>query len=160
MAVRPNVGGSHKSRRAEAGDLVACAEGRATGTTLVASHLIVLLNQHKDTQRRWAKPETGMDTKPERFSRKTAGLPGTLLAEYIRCGKPSCHCMCGGPRHGPYWRRFWREDGRTRSAYVRGADIDTTRRSIAQWHRSHPSLRAVLRELRELSRLGKEAGLW
>jgi hypothetical protein len=101
-----------------------------------------------------------MDAKPERFSRKREGLPGTMLAEYVRCGKPTCHCRPDGSGHGPYWRRFWREGGRTHSAYVRRADVDATRRAIAQWRRSHPSLRAVLRELRGLSSLGKEAGLW
>jgi hypothetical protein len=101
-----------------------------------------------------------MDAEPERFSRKTAGLPGTLLAEYIRCGKPTCRCMHDGTGHGPYWRSFWREGGRTRSAYVRRADVDATRLAIAQVRRSHLSIRSLLRDLRALSTLGKEAGLW
>ena len=104
--------------------------------------------------------DAGLDANAERISRKTAGLPETLLAEYIVCSKPTCHCSCDGTRHGPYWRRFWREAGRTRSAYVRRADVDATRRAIAVWRRSHPSLRAVRRELRELRSLGKEACLW
>jgi hypothetical protein len=101
-----------------------------------------------------------MDAKPKRISRKVAGLPGTLLAEYVRCGKPTCRCMREGPGHGPYWRRFWREAGRTRSAYVRHADVELTRRAIDQWRHTHPSMRSLLRDLRTLSTLGKEAGLW
>jgi hypothetical protein len=101
-----------------------------------------------------------MDAKPEQFSRKAVGLPGSLLAEYVRCGTPTCRCMHTGPAHGPYWRRFWREDGRTYSAYVRRAEVDATRRAIAQWHRTHPSLRSLHRDLRALGALGKEAGLW
>jgi hypothetical protein len=104
--------------------------------------------------------EASTVTKAERFSRKTAALPGTLLAEYIRCGKPTCHCRRDGRRHGPYWRRFWREAGRTRSAYVRCADVDATRRAIAQWRHTHPSMRSLLHELRALNSLCKEAGVW
>jgi hypothetical protein len=101
-----------------------------------------------------------MDAKSKRISRKTAGLPGSLLAEYVRCGKPNCRCANSGARHGPYWRRFWREAGRTHSAYVGQADLDATRHAIEQWRRSHPSLRSMHRDLRTLSTLGKEAGLW
>lgn len=25
-----------------------------------------------------------------------------LIHQYIRCGKPNCHCANGGERHGPY----------------------------------------------------------
>ena len=101
-----------------------------------------------------------MDASLERISRKTLGLPGSLVMEFIRCGKPTCHCMRGGLGHGPHFRRFWREDGRTHSAYVRRAEVDATRRAIAQWHRTHPTLRSLHRDLSMLSALGKEAGLW
>ena len=101
-----------------------------------------------------------MVVKPEQMSRKTTGLPGTLLAEYVRCGKPACRCMSGGPRHGPYWRRFWREGGRSRSAYVRRTDVEATRQAIAQWRLSHLSVRAMLREFRALNAICEEAGLW
>lgn len=40
----------------------------------------------------------------------------TLRRQYVLCGKP--HCV---RRHGPYWYAFWKEGGRTRSAYV-GSD--------------------------------------
>jgi hypothetical protein len=83
-----------------------------------------------------------------------------LVAEYVRCGKTACRCMRGGPGHGPHFRRFWREAGRTRSAYVRQADVDATRQAIAQWLRTHPSLRSLHRDLRALTSLGKETGLW
>jgi hypothetical protein len=101
-----------------------------------------------------------MIRKPEQISRKAVGLPGSLLAEYVRCGTRTCRCMRAGAPHGPYWRRFWREDGRTRSAYVRQAEVDATRLAIAQWHRTHPSMRSLYRDLRALGALGKEAGLW
>jgi hypothetical protein len=98
-------------------------------------------------------------TNSMQFSTKVAPLPGSLHARYARCGTPTCRCA-RGDLHGPYWRRFWREDGRTRSAYVGQADLDATRHAIEQWRQSHPSIRSLLRDLRALSTLGKEAGLW
>ena len=48
-------------------------------------------------------------------------LPGTVVAQMVRCGKPGCRCA-RGELHGPYYYRLWREGGRLRKAYVaRGA---------------------------------------
>ncbi len=56
-----------------------------------------------------------------------ARQPGTVLPQYIRCGKPACRCATG-ELHGPYFYRFWRdEDGRLRKVYVRRADLDEVR---------------------------------
>jgi len=38
--------------------------------------------------------------------------------EYVRCGKPNCHCATWSPGHGPYWYEYWREGHRTRKRYV------------------------------------------
>ena len=43
---------------------------------------------------------------------------GTLRLEFVRCGKESCKKCARGPAHGPYWYRYWKEQGRTRSKYV------------------------------------------
>lgn len=32
---------------------------------------------------------------------------GYLVAEMVRCGKPTCHCQRGN-RHGPYWYLYYR----------------------------------------------------
>lgn len=37
---------------------------------------------------------------------------GTLQLEMVRCGK------CRSCPHGPYWYKYWKEAGRTRSKYV------------------------------------------
>ena len=49
-------------------------------------------------------------------------LPGAVCPQYVRCGKDRCKCEAG-ELHGPYYYRFWREDGRLRKAYVRPADL-------------------------------------
>src|SRR5262245_41250446 len=90
--------------------------------------------------------------KSEQISRKTAGLPGTLLAEYVRCGKPACGCMSGGSRHGPYFRRFWREGGRTRSVYVPLAQVAQVDAACARYRQLHMSRRAFRRMLRDFDR--------
>ncbi len=47
---------------------------------------------------------------------------GSVSAQWVRCGKPSCRCA-RGERHGPYYYRFWREDGRLRKRYVPAAEV-------------------------------------
>ena len=97
-----------------------------------------------------------MRTRSAQFSPKTGArpavtpLPGSLHAEWVRCGKAGCRCAAG-QRHGPYWWRHVMERGRKRRVYVRRADVARVRAGIALWHLRHPSLRAMLRELRALS---------
>ncbi len=49
-------------------------------------------------------------------------LPGTVHAQYIRCGRGGCKCA-GGQLHGPYYYRFYREGRRLHKRYVRRADL-------------------------------------
>jgi hypothetical protein len=90
-----------------------------------------------------------------RFSPKTSGpqpLPGSLCAEYARCGKAACRCARGA-RHGPYFRRYWRENDRTRREYIRAADLAQVREALAAWRALHPPLwrlRVILAELERL----------
>ncbi len=93
----------------------------------------------------------------ERINPKTSEpLPGSLHAEYARCGKAACRCMKGGTPHGPYWRRSWRAGGRTHTAYVRLEDVEQTEAALARWRQRHPSVRSLIRELRALWRLVEE----
>jgi hypothetical protein len=63
--------------------------------------------------------------------------------------------------HGPYYYRFWREQGRLRKAYVRTKDVAHVRAACTHWRRAHAQeraerkqahteLRALLSELRRL----------
>jgi hypothetical protein len=96
--------------------------------------------------------------KKGRIVHKTAAvepLPGSLHAAWVRCGKPRCKCA-GGVSHGPYWRRQWREHGRTQRQYVKRADVEQVRERLAAWRAAHPPV-ATLREhlaiLRRVMRL-------
>ena len=60
-------------------------------------------------------------------------LPGAVCAQYVRCGKPDCKCA-RGELHGPYWYRFWREDGcKLHKQYVRKADLEAVRAACAAY---------------------------
>lgn len=98
----------------------------------------------------------------EQFSLKTAKpsampLPGSLHAEWVRCGKALCRCMNGGPPHGPYWRRFWRDGERTRKQYVPLAKLGVTQAACDRHQQLHLSRRAFHRMARAFSTLNDAA---
>ena len=91
----------------------------------------------------------------EQFLSKTDAvtpLPGSVHARYVRCGKPACHCA-RGERHGPYFRRIWREGGATRSIYVPLAGVPAARAACAGYDQLHPSRRAFQRMVRRLEQV-------
>lgn len=51
-----------------------------------------------------------------------SSVPAALIEQYVRCGKPGCHCAHGN-KHGPYHYLFYRLDGRLRKRYVAKADV-------------------------------------
>ena len=53
-------------------------------------------------------------------------LPGTVCVQWTRCNRPNCHCA-RGTLHGPYYCRFWRENGRLRKKYVKRSDLEKVR---------------------------------
>ena len=83
---------------------------------------------------------------------KILPLPGVLLANGVRSGKPACRCTRGA-LHGPYLYRRWREGGRQRRQYVRPAEVEQVRTGIEAWHDLHPPARALRDELAGLRRL-------
>jgi hypothetical protein len=93
----------------------------------------------------------------EQFSPKTRLTPlsGSVHAEFVRCGKSGCRCEHGNP-HGPYFRRFWREAGRTRSRYIRLVDVPAVAAACDRHAEIHTSRRAFKRMLRDFSRLSDE----
>jgi hypothetical protein len=74
---------------------------------------------------------------------------GALSETYRTCGRASCHCQQGGPKHGPHLNISYRgEKGKTTGYYVpRGAE-QATREGVAAWQK----LQACLRELAELNK--------
>ena len=45
-------------------------------------------------------------------------LGGTYRREMVSCGKGRCRKCAGGPGHGPYWYRYYRQGGKLVSRYV------------------------------------------
>ena len=92
---------------------------------------------------------------PEEDARE--GIPGTVVTNRVRCGKPGCRCARGDP-HGPYFYRYWYEGGRRCKAYVRQEEVTEVAAGIARWRELHPPLWSTRQELAERNRLGKEVG--
>jgi hypothetical protein len=43
----------------------------------------------------------------------------TYQQEYVRCGKDRCQrCSEGAEGHGPYWYKYWRDQGKQRKKYL------------------------------------------
>ena len=53
-------------------------------------------------------------------------LPGVVLEQWIRCGRKNCRCSSGAP-HGPYFYRYWRQDGHLHKTYVPRDEVETVR---------------------------------
>jgi len=91
---------------------------------------------------------------------------GAVCAKFVRCGRPWCRCMNGGPRHGPYYIRYWREGGRRHKEYIR-LDAAQERRTACDERRSREredrrriedgrkAWRTLLGALRAYERLGR-----
>jgi hypothetical protein len=63
-----------------------------------------------------------------------------------RCGRPSCRCHHGGPRHAGQHLTF-KERGKTRSVYVPKALLPEVR----AWLAEHHCLKHLLHEIHQLS---------
>jgi hypothetical protein len=97
-----------------------------------------------------------LDRTKSRDSLPKTWLPGTVLAQWVRCSRPNCRCA-QGELHGPYHSRFWWEDGRLRKVYVRPAELDEVRarcearrrarRTLQDGWDTWRALRAAVREV-------------
>lgn len=74
---------------------------------------------------------------------------GTLSETYRTCGNPGCHCLQGGPKHGPHLNISYRgENGKTTGYYVPQGAEEATREGVAAWQK----LQGCLRELAEMNK--------
>jgi len=80
------------------------------------------------------------------------GLPGCVIAQYRRCGRPNCRCA-SGPQHGPYFFHYWRAGGTARKRYVARLDAPRVAALCDRYRARAPSRRAVRRALRDCARL-------
>ena len=78
-------------------------------------------------------------------------LPGTVHAQYVRCGTSGCRCA-RGDLHGPYYYRFSWSGGKLRKRYVRLQDVETVRAACESRRLREKRRRAARRTNRELVR--------
>ncbi|HOI67559.1 MAG TPA: hypothetical protein PLD03_13265 [Thiomonas arsenitoxydans] len=72
-------------------------------------------------------------------------LAASLVTVRRTCGKPSCHCAHGHKHVGHYLT--WKEQGKTRSAYVPQALLP----QVQQWQHEYRRLKRLLAEVSQLS---------
>ena len=84
---------------------------------------------------------------------------GAICVRWVRCGRAWCRCMQGGPKHGPYYARYWWHAGRRYKRYVRQVDGEqattacAVRREAQRDQRAQAeSARQAWREIRALIR--------
>jgi len=74
--------------------------------------------------------------------------PGSLVARYRKCGKPSCHCAAEeGGGHGPSWSLTRQVHGKTVTRIIPPSAVEQTKEQIAE----HRRLRRLTGELVEVS---------
>jgi len=59
-------------------------------------------------------------------------LAGSLVKQFVVCGKPGCRCQ-RGQKHGPFNYLYWKEQGRSRSLYVPRGRVAEMRRQIQNY---------------------------
>jgi hypothetical protein len=89
-------------------------------------------------------------------------LPGTVCAQMVRCGKPSCRCA-RGELHGPYFYRFVWQGGKQRKIYVKQQEAAQVRQACemrrenaraerSEFEANRLAVRRLLADLAELEK--------
>jgi hypothetical protein len=83
-------------------------------------------------------------------------MAGSLVEQYVTCGKPRCRCT-RGQKHGPLYYLYWKEQGRSRSLYVPREKVSELRRQIRNYRRFQAELtRWLRRQLQDWQRTMEE----
>ncbi len=83
-------------------------------------------------------------------------LSGSLVQQYVTCGKLNCRCT-RGQKHGPLYYLYWKEQGRSRSLYVPRHRVGELRRQIQNYRQFQRKLTTLLRrQLRDWQRTLQE----
>ena len=62
--------------------------------------------------------------------------PGILTQQYNVCGKAGCRCKADPPqRHGPYYQLSFTRQGKSRTQFVKAADLRLVRRQVRNYQR-------------------------
>jgi hypothetical protein len=83
-------------------------------------------------------------------------LPGTVCAQWVRCGRWNCRCATG-KLHGPYYYRLWRDGGKLRKTYVRRSEVDRVRARCEARRQFQRDLQAGWQGWRQMVAIVREA---
>ncbi len=90
-------------------------------------------------------------------------LPGSVHRQWVKCGKPWCHCMKQGTKHGPYHYWFRREAGRLVKQYIKATNLGVVRAAIAarreEERRQQQVSREAMRFIQDRSQYLRDHGL-
>jgi hypothetical protein len=76
-------------------------------------------------------------------------LHASLIERFLKCGKPSCHCHAGGPKHGPfsYLNRCFGK-GQLQSLLLKSPNqIDQSRQGLA----AYAQVQAIFDEISQIN---------
>lgn len=80
--------------------------------------------------------------------------PGILTQQYNVCGKPGCRCKADPPqRHGPYYQLSFTRQGKSRTQFVKAADLRLVRRQVRNYQRLRTLVDRWIRWGMKLARL-------
>ena len=68
-------------------------------------------------------------------------VAGSLVEQYVTCGKPTCRCA-RGDKHGPLYYLYWKEENRSRSLYVPREEVETLRTQLDTYRQFQAELLA------------------
>jgi len=89
-------------------------------------------------------------------------IPGAVIVQMVRCGKPSCKCA-RGELHGPYFYRYWRHGGRLHKTYVRKNEAAAMKAACDNYRNEQREIRQMIldneQQWRDMKARLKELGL-
>ena len=78
-------------------------------------------------------------------------MPGSVHAQYVRCGKPTCKCA-RGELHGAYFYHFVRVGGRLTKRYLKAHEVEQMQVACTAQREEDKARRAQSRETWQLIR--------
>jgi hypothetical protein len=82
----------------------------------------------------------------KQLTSSTPALAASLVQIRKHCGRASCHCLQGGPKHTA-WHLTCKVDGKTRVVYV---PVDLLE-DVRSWIEEHRRLRRLQQEISQLT---------
>lgn len=72
-------------------------------------------------------------------------MRGSVCERRVRCGRSGCWCTQKGSRGHPGFHLTVNVDGRTRTRYLRGPDVEGVHRLVSNYHRLWKLVEALTR---------------